>query len=274
MNNNSVEKYLQELANELKSFPEAIRQDIIEEIRSHIQEALASDQTKTPEAVMAAFGKPKEVAASYARERGLKASKPLVTKWVALTLVCAALIAGFLINAKSRSIRKPKLVSGQASDMPLSEVLSVLNLHSGMNFAIKNEIGQKRISCEYRDVSIPELFKTLSASFSYVKIGDANIYAILPPDSTSVQVPVIKADSPELDKPASLQVKDLPLEELLSIISKTRKVELKLADSSMGKDRITLFAKDVNLGDVLTMICLIENSICEKTNGTYIIRKN
>jgi uncharacterized membrane protein len=96
MTRTTVDAYLHELDEELRDLPAARRRELLEEIREHIDSALAEAQTSEDvevRNVLDRLGEPTEIAAE-ARERfGVRRTKPGVREILALILLP---VGGFL----------------------------------------------------------------------------------------------------------------------------------------------------------------------------------
>jgi len=71
-----IEHYLSQLDRELQALPTGQRAEIITEIRSHILEASERDPAKSVQSILDGMGAPREVAAKYLQQKGVKGWTP------------------------------------------------------------------------------------------------------------------------------------------------------------------------------------------------------
>lgn len=95
-----LEHYLSQLDRELQALPTGQRAEIITEIRSHALDKSATDAAKTMQMILNEMGSPKEVAARYLEQKGVKPWAPSPArnwvKWIAISF--AAMVAFVIIS--------------------------------------------------------------------------------------------------------------------------------------------------------------------------------
>ncbi len=95
-----LEHYLSQLDRELQALPTGQRAEIITEIRSHILDKSAADANQTMQNILNGMGSPKEVAARYLEQKGVKPWTPSPArnwlKWIAISF--AAMVAFVIVS--------------------------------------------------------------------------------------------------------------------------------------------------------------------------------
>lgn len=100
-----IEHYLSQLDRELQALPTGQRAEIITEIRSHILDRTAADPTKNIQTILNDMGAPRDVAARYLEQKGIKPWTPSPARnFIKWTAISVAAIFAFMIFATFASI--------------------------------------------------------------------------------------------------------------------------------------------------------------------------
>ena len=173
-----------------------------------------------------------------------------------------------------------KLMNLDAKDMPLPEVLQMLFKNASFSYTVDPKINQLKVTVAFRDVTFETALKNLLRSAGATYRMENGVYNIAPridnnpaysPPGSSIQnKPAASATTQNNEKLINIDVKDMPLSEVLQLLFKDSGLNYAI-DPGINQLKVTAVYKDVSFETVLKNVVKAAGATYRVDNGIYLI---
>lgn len=144
-----------------------------------------------------------------------------------------------------------KMVSIEAKDMPLNEVIDILFRDSGHSYSIDQSITDLKVTANLQNVSFEEALKIVVRASGLVYRMDGSTISISPkPVINQASMEPVPAGQPSVTEVVTLKQKQISSGDIASVISKPGKVSV----TTIGSDKLIITGSREDVDEALKLV--------------------